>query len=154
MDRKWWLECGCNVAGDFELWTSSRAAATTWKLNLVNSQPGGGVSKRKGWIMQGGNSGFQAVGLAMLFGAARVILLGYDMGSNGERKHWHPDHPADLGNPLDRNFAVWRKNFDEMAHQAPVPIINASRETALKCFPRMQLEACLAESSAQRARAA
>jgi hypothetical protein len=154
MDRKWWLEYAGSIAGDFELWTTSRSAASVWKLNLVNSEPGGGVARRKGWIRQGGNSGFQAVGLAMLFGAARVILLGYDMGSNGDRKHWHHDHPSDLGNPLDRNFAIWRKNFEQMAREATIPIVNASRETALRCFPRKDLDACLAEPAAQRARAA
>ena len=90
----------------------------------------------------------------MLFGAARVILLGYDMGCNGEQKHWHPDHPTDLGNPLERNFKAWRENFERMAREATVPIINATRQTALKCFPRMDLETCLAEPAAQRPRAA
>lgn len=133
-----------------EFWTVNRGAANVFKLNFVNSEIGGGVSTRKGWIKQGGNSGFQAVGLALMFGAARVILLGYDMQFTGGKRHWHRDHPETMGNPVERKFQEWRGHFEHLARQARVPIINASRETALRCFPRMDLDACLAEPAAHR----
>ena len=139
MDRKWWLEYAGRISGDFEFWTSSRSAAAVWKLNLVNSEPGAGEQTqvldqaRREQRVSGGRP-------AMLFGAARVILLGYDMGCNGEQKHWHPDHPTDLGNPP--NATSRRGARTSNGWRATVPIINATRQTALKCFPRMDLETC------------
>jgi hypothetical protein len=69
MDRVWWIEYGPEIEGDFELWTSSKPAADVFGLNFINSEPGGGISTRAGTIRQGGNSGFQAVSLALHFGA-------------------------------------------------------------------------------------
>jgi hypothetical protein len=48
-------------------------------------------------ISGNGNSGMQAINLAVLFGARHILLLGFDMkvGPQGE-KHFHPDHPAPL----------------------------------------------------------
>ncbi|HCZ48509.1 MAG TPA: hypothetical protein DCZ11_05850, partial [Gammaproteobacteria bacterium] len=46
-------------------------------------------------IHQGGNSGYQALNLAVLLGAERVILLGYDMHGG----HWHGRHGGRLNNP-------------------------------------------------------
>ncbi|UHQ21896.1 hypothetical protein LVB77_14600 [Lysobacter sp. 5GHs7-4] len=111
------------------------------------------MGRRPDRIRQGGNSGFQAVSLALHFGASRVVLLGYDMQFTGGRKHWHGDHPDKMGNPLPKRFLDWRQRFAELAQQSTVPIINASRETGLSCFPRMDLDACLAESATCGARA-
>lgn len=143
MDRIWWIEYAADVKGDFELWTSSKPAADVFDLNFINSEPGGGYSSRPGTIRQGGNSGFQAVSLALYFGAARVVLLGFDMQMTGGRTHWHGDHRGKLGNPVDARMKFWLERFGELAKQAPAPIINATRETALTCFPRIDLKAAL-----------
>jgi hypothetical protein len=143
MDRAWWEQYGEHIAGDFELWTSSKHAADLFGLNWIRSEPGGGISKLPGTIRQGGNSGFQAVGLALHFGAARVILLGFDMQMTGGRTHWHGDHRGKLGNPVVHRMEVWLKRFAEMAAESRIPIVNATRETALTCFPRVELKAAL-----------
>lgn len=90
-----------------------------------------------------GNSGAGAVSLAVFGGASRVILLGFDCkyGDNGQ-KHWHGDHPPNLGNAklVDR----WHKKFSELArHVGTIDVINATRDTALTCFARGDLEDCL-----------
>jgi hypothetical protein len=97
----------------------------------------------EGVIRQGGNSGFQAVQLAILFGAARVILLGYDMQATGGKLHWHGNH-AGIGNPVVDRMPRWIDAFRAMAMAVRgVEIINATRETALRCFPCVPLEECL-----------
>lgn len=143
MDRGWWNEYGSQVDGDFELWTSNREASRVWGLSFINSEPGGGVSDLPHTIRQGGNSGFQAVGLALYFGAAKVILLGYDMQLTGKKSHWHGDHQQ-LGNPVADRIIKWRHRFAEMASQTDVEIVNATRGTALTCFPRVNLLESLA----------
>lgn len=88
------------------------------------------------------NSGAAAISLAVLGGAARVLLLGYDCQPAPDgRIHWHPDHPAPLSNA--RTMAVWPHKFQQVAAYAKkqgVPVLNATRSTALRCFERVALE--------------
>lgn len=97
-------------------------------------------------IHQGGNSGFQALNLAVLLGARRVLLLGFDLGRRGGRRHWHGDHPGDLNNPDETNFAWWRTAFagavPDLA-RAGVAVVNCTPGSALDCFPMAPLEAAL-----------
>lgn len=146
MDRKWWHTYGGDVDTSAELWTSSGAAAACYGLNHIQAEAGGGISKHAGTIRHGSNSGFQAVSLALHFGAAHVILLGYDLGFDGLRMHWHPDHAKEIGNPMQDRMRAWCKLFRQMADELPggVRVTNASRRTALDCFPRESLDACLA----------
>lgn len=91
-------------------------------------------------IGTGGNSGFQAIALAVQRGAKKVILLGYDMGFSGGRKsHWFGDHPGALNR--QSNYEKWVKNFDRAAPEIKkyARVINCSRNTALNCFERMSL---------------
>lgn len=99
-------------------------------------------------IHQGGNGGYQALNLAVLLGARRVILLGFDM----QGTHWHGPHPSGLNNPAEDNFAQWRAAFAGAVpdlERAGVEVINCSRETTLECFPRRALEDVVAELVAE-----
>lgn len=125
-----------------ELWTINEHAAKVWNVNRVFSEPGGGISKHPNTIREGGNSGYQACGLALLFGVSRIVLLGFDMQFTRGRRHWHPDH--ERNNPVAKSFHSWRKNFQELAGVSRVPIVNATRETAMTCFRRVTLEDALA----------
>jgi hypothetical protein len=93
-------------------------------------------------LVTGSNSGYQAVGLAVLLGARRIGLLGYDMqyGPNGE-KHWHEDHA--MRNPREKQMLEWCRFFETMLPdlaRASCEVVNATRRTALTCFPRVKLE--------------
>lgn len=138
MDRGWWNEYGLEIKSPAELWTTNREAARVYNLNHINGEPGGGISRRPNCIKLGGNSGFQALGLALHFGAAKVVLLGYDLQLTHGRTHWHGDHLR-LGNPLPIRMREWLLRFGELARETRVPIINASRASALACFPRTWL---------------
>lgn len=97
-------------------------------------------------INQGTNSGFQALNLAVLLGAKRVILLGYDMQLTDGKTHWHGDHPSGLNNPVHGQFPSWCRVYEEAAPQlagAGIEVINATRQTALGAFPRVALESVL-----------
>jgi len=87
----------------------------------------------------GGNSGFAAVHLASLWGAARVLLLGFDMRLNGGKRHWFGDHPGNMNKKS--NYLTWVANFERA--NCPTPIINCSRDTALTCFPKATIEEVL-----------
>lgn len=100
---------------------------------------------KPGIIGSGGNSGFQALNLAIQFGAKKIILLGYDMhGDDGV--HWHGLHPPDLHNPFRSTFEMWVKKFENVAgfiKNLDVEVINATPGSALKCFTFKKLESAI-----------
>jgi hypothetical protein len=93
------------------------------------------------WFEPYGNSGTAAVSLALIGGASRVVLLGYDCQRTGGKAHWHGDHPPMLGNA--GSIASWPKKFANLAKRAGDRVVNCSRATSLTCFPRMDLKEAL-----------
>jgi hypothetical protein len=92
----------------------------------------------------GGHSGFQAVNLAVQFGARRILLVGFDMTlANGT--HWKVNDPgvakADAG-----RVNAWREAMDACAPQFEelgVDVINCSMQSALTAYPTMRLSEAL-----------
>ena len=100
------------------------------------------LSLDPGVLNHGNNGGYQALNLAVLFGATRILLLGYDMKRTGDKAHWHKDHPI----PTPDLFSGWRHNYATLVKPlavSGVTVINCTRETALKCFPCQPLEQAL-----------
>ena len=105
-----------------------------------------GLSTDPATICNGRNGGYQALGIAVLFGASKIVLLGYDMqpGPSGET-HWHGPHPNNF-NPDDLVYRSWRGAFPSLVKPLAdlgVSVINCTRRTALTCFPRQPLEETL-----------
>lgn len=93
----------------------------------------------RGVIGGGGNSGFQALNLALQFGARRVVLVGVDLvGTHWYgRNNWHM-----AGNPDDGAFGRWAAAFEgavPMLKAMGAEVLNASPRSALKCFPKVDL---------------
>lgn len=87
-----------------------------------------------GTIGHGGNSGFQAVNLAVQFGAKRILLAGFDYCGD----HWHEPHDKRLGNPTELQLRTWTKRFDDQSERLKswgVEVINLSQYSALKNYP-------------------
>lgn len=136
-DESWWdFHSGAFDFGGAK-WTLTKSAADKYGLNFINCIYGAVWSNKPEFIASGGNSGFQALNLAVIHGATEVILLGYDMQATGGQRHFFGDHPPGLHRPS--NYLGWVKNFVRAADQIPVPVINCSRETAIPCFPRREL---------------
>lgn len=96
-----------------------------------------GVSKARSACVK--NSGANAIALAAWHGAKRIILLGYDCQRTGGMAHWHGDHPPSLGNA--KSLPSWPEKFRQLIPLlSGTEVINCSRESALDCFPRGNLE--------------
>lgn len=144
-DPTWWRTYGGRFAG-----FKGRRIALAYEVLPAGVEgipyrnaPGLGTDR----IHTGNNSGYQAINLAFLEGARRIVLLGYDMQHTGGRHHWHPDHPRHLGNFNPGMPELCRPKFTPLAAdlaRAGVTVINASRETALTCFTRQPLTDVLA----------
>lgn len=73
------------------------------------------------------------------------MLLGYDFQATGHKSHWHGDHPPGLSNSR-RRYASWLQPMNALARDLErlgVEVVNATRETALTCFRRIELQEAL-----------
>lgn len=99
--------------------------------------------EKVGTVGGGGNSGFQALNLAVQFGAAKIVLIGFDMDDAGG-KHWYGRNGWPMSNNPDRScFRRWIAAFEKaapvLAHRG-IQVFNASPNSALRCFPLVDLE--------------
>lgn len=104
------------------------------------------LQAQPGTVGGGGNSGFQAINLALQFGARRIILIGFDMNDRGG-KHWYGrNHWPSANNPDDSCFLRWIANLSKAApvlQSLGVDVVNTSPDSALRCFPFADLETAL-----------
>lgn len=99
-----------------------------------------------GSVYGGGNSGTQAINLAVQFGPpSRLILVGFDMRVD-LGTHWHGRHRGLLNNPNERNVILWRMALDDMAKEfrrRGIEVLNASLVSHLGSYPKVQLSEVL-----------
>lgn len=146
-DARWWrhywqgVERFCG-----ERWTRAQQMADDLTVNFIEAldhdEPG--LSRNPRRIHSGGNSGYQAIGLAALWGVERIVLLGFDMQATGGKLHSHANHAAPLDNPHD--FETWRARLAVAALdliEFGIDVVNCSRATALTCFARATLDETL-----------
>jgi hypothetical protein len=154
-DSAWWAHHkGCKgFAG--EKWSShdfnqgrlndKLNTAQAYDLHLVDGvhAEAEGFSFNPERIHYGANSGFQAINLALLFGVAEVVLVGFDMRAVEGKQHFFGNHPRPLNNP--NMYPTFLENFTIAARLLPpsIRIVNATPNSALTCFPSATLEACL-----------
>jgi hypothetical protein len=130
MDRAWWDVHRDEVARDFK---GSKFSTSILPLTY-------GVTRLQTAEFNGfRNSGAGTIELAHLFGAVKVILLGFDCQKTDGKAHWHGNHPAGLGNA--GMMAKWPQHFRELAARVKrMEVVNCSRQTALTVFERGVLE--------------
>lgn len=99
-----------------------------------------------GKLGAGGNSGFQAVNLAVQFGVKHILLIGFDM-HDRSGAHWYGRNYWPQGNnPTEDNFRRWRRAFEIAAPQLRdrgIQVFNASNNSSLKCFEQRSIEDAL-----------
>lgn len=84
-----------------------------------------------------GNSGAQAIQVAVKAGAARVLLCGMDMRGG----HWHPEHGAPLRTTPRPTYERWVRQMDSLAHhlRGRAQIINCTPGSAIAAWPTASL---------------
>ena len=148
-DAHWWHHHihDINMGFGGKRWSCDPPKNTNWNkhdpeawgitvLDCKIAEPG--LSTDPQYVHSGGNSGYQAINLALHLGATRIILIGFDMCWNNGKAHWFGNHPEGLNNAKpDRYIAAFRtiKPCDY-----GVEILNCSRHTALDAFDRHNLD--------------
>lgn len=128
-DRKWWTAHLAEVRSTFPGQSFTRLA-----------NPPKGVQRIDGF-QKYGNSGACAVALAILCGARKVVMIGYDCQLTDGKTHHHGDHPPGFINCA--SLPRWPAQFQWVATYANrmrAEVVNASRESALTCFRRASLD--------------
>lgn len=128
------------------LWTCDRASSERWPLSWVKGVNREGLG-RDDTINMNGNSGAQAVNLAYLFGARRILLLGFDMkhGPKGQIHH-HAPHPSPCYQTQAQIFEEWIHKFKPLAiglAAAGCQVLNCTPGSALPWFRMATLEEAL-----------
>lgn len=149
-DVNWWTNRAPKpeeFAG--ERWTQDKQWSGKYLpgMHVMESRAGADVSPPgSDHIFTGNNSSFQAMNLAIVWGARRVVFLGLDLScEDGKANHWHDDYPDPVRN-VRTSYAIFRRAFE---HAAPkltalgVEVINATPASALKCFPIMTIREAL-----------
>ena len=143
-DQKWWRHYvpefyGLRVSGE----PVPRAEQNGQVFPAIHTVPlkmlerGELMPREPGSVVSGGHSGFQALGLALTLGAARILLLGYDCG--GPQRNCHADRPAHFQN--DANMNRWIQCYNRVPHEWPmVTVINCSMISRIAAFNKLPLE--------------
>lgn len=91
----------------------------------------------------GGNSGFQAMNLAINWGATRIILVGFDM-ADTNNLHWYGRNNWPMANnPNYKTMQRWREGFAQnvgVLQRLGIEVINTNKYSALKSFSFQTLE--------------
>lgn len=111
--------------------------------HLLHNYGTDGLSEVPNGLHTGCNSGYQAINIAYLAGARRIILLGYDMRFRNGRSHWHLGHP--LRNP-ELHYEMYAKLFGSTRKQldaAGIEVFNCCLDSHINAFPRRALAGLL-----------
>lgn len=138
-DYKWWDRYFEQIIFNGELWTQDLRAKREFGLSWVLGRNKSGLGSD--CVHFGYNSGYQAINLAYLWGATRIILLGFDCKDINGKSHWFGQHPNELNQK--QNYAIWINSFAELAKDLVaqnVEVINCSMDSALECFKKVPIE--------------
>lgn len=143
-DYDWWNISGGRAYEGLKI-AGQKRAADEFGLRHVRVRSGDDriLTEYPGEVGSGGNSGFQAINLAVAFGVTRIALVGFDL-SLARGLHWHGSHARGLRNPTDAATALWRKRLDAAAptlERLGVEVINTSPTSTLTAYRKAPLEA-------------
>ena len=96
-------------------------------------------------LAHGFNSGHAAINLAYHLGAARIILLGFDMGNDGTQTHFHDGYPTRAAGDkiYHEKFLPGFKQLNVEIKTKGIEIYNASPYSRLNIFPKITIEQAL-----------
>lgn len=150
-DVEWWQKHKGCPGFKGQRWTCTSSSSEygirmglckQYDIKIIKGSKGKSFSTDPNRVTYGGNSGFQAVNLAMLWGGNPIILIGFDM--KGAGTHFFGRHEG-LRNTKAHALEGWCRIFEVAAYKLPknINIINATPDSALTCFPKMTIEEAL-----------
>lgn len=135
-DRKWWgWEKGAPTFTGLKYSVAPMLPTLYPDVQVLKNTGPLGLELDPTGLRTGMNSGYQAINLAVHLGAARIVLLGYDLSDAPDgRKHWHADHPGPNASPYPQMLAAFPSLVEPLA-AIGVTVVNCTPGSALECFP-------------------
>lgn len=112
-----------------------------WKIRLP------GLSTQPDCLHLNGTSGAAAINLAVLKGAKKIWLLGYDGAKGAE--HWFDGYPWQAPSSDPRLYPLWNSHFHSMLPQLGemgVEVLNCNLDSAIDAFPKVPILEVLKEA--------
>lgn len=140
---RWWQKFGPTLTAYPGLRYTLDPKAAPFATVLQNTGELG-LEREPTGLRTGRNSGYQAINLAVHLGAARVLLLGFDMkASRKGLDHWFGNRAVV---PYDTFQQCWPHIVAPLA-AAGVTVLNCTPDSALRVFPHRPLVEALAEAA-------
>lgn len=113
-----------------------------WIRVLRRGKPLGIESARADTTAWNSNSGGSAINLAVLFGAKRIVLLGFDMRLDAQGNHnWHDLYTSRSPDDVyEKRFLPRFRAVAEDLKALGIECVNANPDSALEEFPKLPLE--------------
>lgn len=139
-----------------EKWTTNKLAAEKYSLNWIAEKFMWGLSEDPDVISHGHGSGFSLVSMAHRAGADRIVLLGFDLkyapdydgkthNPGSTPRHFFGEYPEEMqhwpSEKVEKGIHVeLRDLYRAVAKQGLVEIINCTPDSAIDCFPMVDIE--------------
>lgn len=125
------------MASQDAAWWAEHPEAMRFDGRKFSGAPVDGVEKMEftGGLISGSNSGLLACHVAVMLGAKRILLCGFDMRGS----HYFGPHPEPLKNTTPGRFEVFKKQFAQF-RPAGVEILNCTPASGLTCYPVAELK--------------
>ena len=144
-DKKWWE--WHKERDEFKAFSGEKATVFTTghlvddpEIAMLRNAGTEGFSVDPAEICTGTNSGHQAINIAYLAGAKRIVLVGYDAKQGENRKaHFFGAHPDKTESPYANQIRELRTAQKFFAEQK-VEVLNATPGSAIPYFPMVMLE--------------
>lgn len=154
-DGRWWKVHHAEVqkhekrGSKWQRWTGDGNARDITH-HVANMHVGQGLPKQgSGFIFRYHSGAHQSLGLAVLWGARHIVMVGIDCKSGKDGKsHWFGDHPKSLPNP--QVYDLWIQDYRKIAKDAAergIRLVNCSIDTAVDSLIRSTLEEELCETA-------
>ena len=166
-DTAWWRTNGEHSA--YSIFTECAWVTGNWdfrdhpRVAALQFSGQEGFDPDTRYLRTGSNSGYQAIHLATHYGAARILLLGYDMRVT-HRSHWHDEPRPDgfaqkirdtfLPHFTARPVKLHRGkvveaglSLVEALAERGIQVLNCTPGSALTCWPIVEIEQALAGDS-------
>ena len=114
-------------------------------IKVMHRSDSRGLSFKPDTINWNKNSGAAAINLAVLMGAKKIRLLGFDMNPD-ELRHWHGKMKLYEARTSIMNFKVWGNRFNDIARDAKaagIEILNVNPNSHINDFRKVHIREVL-----------
>jgi hypothetical protein len=123
-------------------WTQDYRVVQKYGINHIKGVSANGFSDHQNLIHFGGNSGYQVLNLALLYGCKEVALCGYNMGMPpGQGQHFFGMHPKPLNQ--SNSFGSFISAFNTIGPAHRKRIVNCTPQSKLTAFEKRPLKEVL-----------